>query len=263
LPSYEEHLHRFPESLLCRYLGLHRIRLDVESRTVEGVFPERWFIIMKSAFYTSLAIHEKYDLKGSSWGRWASEGDLARGCPLLDLDWKAGTSKFSPLRLRPDDQDTLLAQYVADTALLQHYDVVDYSILMGIHDLQHDWKNAPASPSLRQTCAVTLSPGSKSTSASKAIPTGDSKVPGAVKSQNGLLVIFCLIDTLEPYDFERQIQHGVGGAVTTLISAFGYPCEQAIVDPLSYRERQMQLFRDIVQGKAFDSRDDEESSWWY
>jgi len=69
-------------------------------------------------------VHESYDLKGSTVGRWASEREKSReSCTLKDLDFQ------HTLHVLPKDLELVREQLSADTAFLQRLGVVDYSLL--------------------------------------------------------------------------------------------------------------------------------------
>lgn len=131
LPAYETHLRTYPRCLLARYLGLHRIRIRREGGGASG--SPRWFLVMASVFYTSLGLHEKYDLKGSTTNRRAKDSDKERGLPLKDLDWQERLETEGPLQMGKEEAAVVMEQHARDTELLEAFGVTDYSILLGIH----------------------------------------------------------------------------------------------------------------------------------
>ena len=64
LKSYYEHIVRYPQTLITRFFGLHKIKLKTD-----GGFQRIYFIIMANVFNTTLTIEKRYDLKGSKQGR--------------------------------------------------------------------------------------------------------------------------------------------------------------------------------------------------
>ena len=64
LKSYYEHIVRYPQTLITRFFGLHKIKLKTD-----GGFQRIYFIIMANVFNTTLPIEKRYDLKGSKQGR--------------------------------------------------------------------------------------------------------------------------------------------------------------------------------------------------
>lgn len=61
LPSYYEHVKRYPATLATRFFGLHSL-LDKKRKKL-------YFVIMNNVFETPKEIHERYDIKGSSYKR--------------------------------------------------------------------------------------------------------------------------------------------------------------------------------------------------
>jgi 1-phosphatidylinositol-5-phosphate 4-kinase len=73
LQQYHEHVvETCGETLLPHYLGLYRL-------TVSGV--EHYVVIMRNVLPSRLQIHKKYDLKGSTVARSASEKEKAKDLP--------------------------------------------------------------------------------------------------------------------------------------------------------------------------------------
>ncbi|KAI8475462.1 MAG: hypothetical protein J3K34DRAFT_456218 [Monoraphidium minutum] len=129
LPAYYAHMLAHPNSLLVRVLGLFSI-----TAASSGGRKVR-FVVMANLFSTGLQIHERYDLKGSTLGRTAGKeaAERARQCDpcvvLKDLD--LGGRSF---KLEAQWHERLMEQIAADCALLESCGVMDYSMLLGIHD---------------------------------------------------------------------------------------------------------------------------------
>jgi len=70
LPSYVRHMSSNPHSLLCRFVGLHSIRMY--SLTLR-------FCVMQSVFLTPLSINERYDIKGSTVDRYTGREGRKEG----------------------------------------------------------------------------------------------------------------------------------------------------------------------------------------
>jgi 1-phosphatidylinositol-4-phosphate 5-kinase len=122
LPDYLEHIRRYPSTLLPRFYGLFTVTTPSESRYD--------VVLMSSVFGNGLAIHEKYDLKGSVTGREASASELASPDPILkDLDLKRH------IYLGKTTRSLLLGQLGVDLRLLSEHDLMDYSLLIGVHRL--------------------------------------------------------------------------------------------------------------------------------
>lgn len=90
---------------------------------------------MNNLFPAHKDIHETYDLKGSTVGRMYPE-DKALQNPravLKDLNW---INRGKTLELGPEKRALLTEQLRRDSELLKQLHVMDYSLLVGIHNLE-------------------------------------------------------------------------------------------------------------------------------
>lgn len=127
LKRYHAHVHANPHTLLSRFYGLHRVKLP-HGRKIH-------FVIMNNLFPAHKDIHETYDLKGSTVGRLYPE-DRARENPravLKDLNW---IERGKELAFGPEKRALLTEQLRRDAELLKKLQVMDYSLLVGIHNMQ-------------------------------------------------------------------------------------------------------------------------------
>ena len=83
------------------------------------------FIVMGNIFNAEVPIHQKYDLKGSRHGRYVKNKAAATIWKDLDLDIEIQLP--APWKARLD------RQLSADARFLQAQQVMDYSMLVGIH----------------------------------------------------------------------------------------------------------------------------------
>jgi len=119
LQSYYEHVEKYPDMMLTRFFGLHRVKPQ-GGRNVR-------FVVMGNILNTSHVLHRKYDLKGSTHGRLTLPPFDPERAILKDLDIDC-TFKLDdgfPARLK--------AQLAADCDLLARVNVMDYSLLLGVH----------------------------------------------------------------------------------------------------------------------------------
>jgi hypothetical protein len=119
LPQYQQYMAQNPDSFLCRFLGLHSITLyNMPS----------YFVVMQSVFLTKKIIHEKYDIKGSWVDR--STPMKTRGISkevLKDMDC------YRNLLLPPHVRARIIRQSELDSKFLASQNIMDYSMLIGIH----------------------------------------------------------------------------------------------------------------------------------
>ncbi|CAG8583546.1 7025_t:CDS:2, partial [Diversispora eburnea] len=125
LKEYYEHVKNNPNTLLSRFYGLHRVKLPHGHKI--------HFVVMNNIFPPHRDIHEIYDLKGSTVGREYNE-QLAVNNPravLKDLNW---VNRNRCLEFGPEKQKIFVEQLKKDVALLQRLKIMDYSLLVGLHD---------------------------------------------------------------------------------------------------------------------------------
>ncbi|ORY51012.1 SAICAR synthase-like protein [Rhizoclosmatium globosum] len=125
LKQYYTHVKANPETLLSRIFGLHRCKLPGGKKI--------HFVVMGNVFPPNKDIHETYDLKGSLVGRLTPEESAKKpGAVLKDLNW---LEKNRKVFLGPIKRDILVNQMEKDVAFLVANHIMDYSLLIGVHDL--------------------------------------------------------------------------------------------------------------------------------
>ncbi|ODN73915.1 hypothetical protein L202_07422 [Cryptococcus amylolentus CBS 6039] len=127
LKDYHEHVKENPHTLLSRFYGLHRVKLP------RG--PKIHFVIMNNLFPPHRDIHETYDLKGSAFGREYPE-DKAVQNPRATLKDKNWVNRGRLLELGPEKRALLTSQLKRDMEFLRKIRVMDYSLLVGIHNME-------------------------------------------------------------------------------------------------------------------------------
>ncbi|KAI8991145.1 hypothetical protein BDF20DRAFT_811637 [Mycotypha africana] len=126
LKEYYEHVSKNPNTLLCRFYGLHRIKLPHGKKI--------HFIIMGNVLPSNKDIHETFDLKGSLYGRLTSNEEVRKNPQAIqkDQNW---VNQRRRIQLGPHKRALLLTQLERDVAILKSLNIMDYSLLVGIHDL--------------------------------------------------------------------------------------------------------------------------------
>lgn len=124
LPHYYKFVMENPNTLITRFYGMHRVKMHHLRRKMH-------FIIMASVFDTPLEIHGRFDLKGSKIGRRASVKERNSNGVLKDMDLL--DSGFR-LQMGAERRAMLLVQVRKDVEFLRRMKIMDYSMLIGIHD---------------------------------------------------------------------------------------------------------------------------------
>ena len=126
--KYYDHMKNNPNSLIVRFLGLHKVQLSREQRFITVV-------VMENIFHNTsqMKMHERYDLKGSRVGRrsvkkTSKERREYKGT-LKDLD--LGDKK---IHIGADSKAQLLEQLRRDVEFLVSCRIMDYSLLLGVHN---------------------------------------------------------------------------------------------------------------------------------
>eukprot|EP00026_Physarum_polycephalum_P003512 Phypoly_transcript_03525.p1 GENE.Phypoly_transcript_03525~~Phypoly_transcript_03525.p1 ORF type:complete len:593 (+),score=54.51 Phypoly_transcript_03525:31-1779(+) len=123
LPSLHHYFRANPHSLITRFYGCHAVRVS------HGDLLH--VVVMGNVFSSSMAIHECYDLKGS----WVNRSAGPRSDPSklgMDNDFKR------KLKLDPSIKAMFLDQAQKDALLLSSLNIMDYSLLLGIHFTDRD-----------------------------------------------------------------------------------------------------------------------------
>jgi len=222
LPFYFQYLNQNKESLLVRFFGLYELIVeDAESLFV---------IVMGNVLSTEYEIHERFDLKGSWVGRKAISEKRSNKDEFVDLEsLEDGIPKNFPKCklgkdidfkdrkiLLPIDQITKINEIVKkDVEFLKSMQVMDYSFLIGIHEVQ--------------TFATHPSLHSKT---SDDIFTQLFEARGWTSDDGRFVYFIGLIDILQKYDSNKRIEHFV--KITLL-------CQDkngiSVVEPNDYAER--------------------------
>ncbi|CAH8439060.1 unnamed protein product [Dicrocoelium dendriticum] len=125
LPSYFMNLMQHPPTLLPKFHGFYCYQTSRKNIR---------FVVMNNLLPSSVKIHEKYDLKGSTHNRRASEKELAKSSPTLkDLDFRERNPHG--IWLEAETYDALIKTIEQDCLVLESLQIMDYSLLLGIHNL--------------------------------------------------------------------------------------------------------------------------------
>ncbi|EGX46969.1 hypothetical protein AOL_s00097g208 [Orbilia oligospora ATCC 24927] len=148
LRDYYNHVTKYPDTLISQFFGLHRVKIPF-GRKIH-------FVIMNNIFPPHKDIHMTFDLKGSHIGREYKEVGPEENpkAVLKDLNWEA---RNMHLCLGPRKHELFVQQAKLDVALLQRLKIMDYSLLVGIHDV-HRGNN----DNLREKNLQVFQPGSSS-----------------------------------------------------------------------------------------------------
>ncbi|KAK3278666.1 hypothetical protein CYMTET_13413 [Cymbomonas tetramitiformis] len=129
IKDYTKHCEKFPGTLLPRFLGLYSI-----SHKKELIY----LVVQSNVFAGHRAIEERYDLKGSMFGRKASSKELSNGpkAVLKDLDFLR-RGRALPFQCE-EQREHFLRKLEVDVAWLRSQGLMDYSLLVGFSNFGDD-----------------------------------------------------------------------------------------------------------------------------
>lgn len=125
LPGYYMNLNQNPRTLLPKFFGLYCYQCN--SKNVR-------LVAMNNLLPSSIKLHQKYDLKGSTYKRKASKLERNKKSPTFkDLDFMEQHPEG--LLLEADTYNALVKTIQRDCRVLESFKIMDYSLLLAIHNL--------------------------------------------------------------------------------------------------------------------------------
>ena len=124
MPQYHQYIvEAHTETLLPQYLAMYRTTVDTK---------EYYYIVLRNVFSPSKKIHKKYDLKGSRIDREAKDSEKEQTTPTFkDNDF---TQENMKLHIGETARLKVLEKLKKDVNFLSSLNIMDYSLLVGIHD---------------------------------------------------------------------------------------------------------------------------------
>ncbi|CAB3241915.1 unnamed protein product [Arctia plantaginis] len=227
LPGYYLNLDQNPRTLLPKFFGLYCYQCN--SKNVR-------LVAMNNILPSSVKLHQKYDLKGSTYKRKASKGERQKTSPTYkDLDFMEHHSEG--LFLEADTYNALIKTMQRDCRVLESFKIMDYSLLVGIHNLDEaqrektearlrndpgqsdeDAEGEPKKSGLNRTRSINRqrlvahSTAMESIQAeSEPIDEEEDVPPGGIPARNErgerLLLFLGIIDILQSYRLRKKLEH--------------------------------------------------------
>uniref|UniRef100_A0A1L8DLV0 Putative phosphatidylinositol-4-phosphate 5-kinase n=1 Tax=Nyssomyia neivai TaxID=330878 RepID=A0A1L8DLV0_9DIPT len=131
LPGYYMNLNQNPRTLLPKFFGLYCFQCN--SKNVR-------LIVMNNLLPSYVRMHLKYDLKGSTYKRRASKAEMKKKSPTYkDLDFMEHHP--NGIFLEADTYNALIKTIQRDCRVLESFKIMDYSLLVGVHNLDLSLKD--------------------------------------------------------------------------------------------------------------------------
>nr|XP_012309008.1 phosphatidylinositol 4-phosphate 5-kinase type-1 beta isoform X1 [Aotus nancymaae]XP_012309016.1 phosphatidylinositol 4-phosphate 5-kinase type-1 beta isoform X1 [Aotus nancymaae]XP_012309025.1 phosphatidylinositol 4-phosphate 5-kinase type-1 beta isoform X1 [Aotus nancymaae] len=212
LPGYYMNLNQNPRTLLPKFYGLYCMQ--------SGGINIR-IVVMNNVLPRSMRMHFTYDLKGSTYKRRASRKEREKSNPTFkDLDFLQ--DMHEGLYFDTETYNALMKTLQRDCRVLESFKIMDYSLLLGIHFLDHSIKEKEEENS--QNVPDAKRPGMQKVLYSTAMESiqgpgksGDGMITenadtmGGIpaKSHRGekLLLFMGIIDILQSYRLMKKLEH--------------------------------------------------------
>ncbi|XP_069796476.1 phosphatidylinositol 4-phosphate 5-kinase type-1 alpha-like isoform X3 [Narcine bancroftii] len=216
LPGYYMNLNQNPRTLLPKFFGLYCIQSGGNNIRL---------VVMNNLLPRVMKMHLKYDLKGSTYKRRASQKEREKSRPTFkDLDFLHDVP--DGLFLDTDMYSALCKTIQRDCLVLQSFKIMDYSLLVGIHNMDIAIRERSAEGQQPHTDGVGSSDsrrpvGQRSlySTAVEAIQ-GESRLGdtsetdeqmGGIPARNSrgerLMLYIGIIDILQSYRFIKKLEH--------------------------------------------------------
>ncbi|XP_075677780.1 phosphatidylinositol 4-phosphate 5-kinase type-1 alpha-like isoform X5 [Dermatophagoides pteronyssinus] len=130
LPGYYMNLNQNPRTLLPKFFGQYCYICG--GKNVR-------FVVMNNLLPSYVKMHQKYDLKGSTYKRKANKYERQKTSPTYkDLDFIDHHPEG--IYLEVDTYNALIKTMQRDCRVLESFKIMDYSLLVGVHNLDQSAK---------------------------------------------------------------------------------------------------------------------------
>lgn len=210
LPGYYMNLNQNPRTLLPKFYGLYCVQAGGKNIRI---------VVMNNLLPRSVRMHLKYDLKGSTYKRRASQKEREKVFPTYkDLDFMQDIA--DGLFLDTDMYSALCKTLQRDCLVLQSFKIMDYSLLVAVHNIDlaqreramvdgaaHADLRRPAAQKALYSTAMESIQGEARRGGT--IETDDQMggIPARNSKGERLLLYIGIIDVLQSYRFIKKLEH--------------------------------------------------------
>ncbi|XP_061726436.1 uncharacterized protein LOC133531992 isoform X2 [Cydia pomonella] len=227
LPGYYLNLDQNPRTLLPKFFGLYCYQCN--SKNVR-------LVAMNNILPSSVKLHQKYDLKGSTYKRKASKSERQKGSRATYKDLDFMEHHTEGIFLEAETYNALIKTMQRDCRVLESFKIMDYSLLVGIHNLDEAQREKTEARtrtesgqsdgeedgnkktglnrtrSINRQRLVAHSTAMESIQAeSEPIDEEDDVPPGGIPARNArgerLLLFLGIIDILQSYRLRKKLEH--------------------------------------------------------
>uniref|UniRef100_A0A8C9YKV5 Phosphatidylinositol-4-phosphate 5-kinase, type I, alpha, b n=1 Tax=Sander lucioperca TaxID=283035 RepID=A0A8C9YKV5_SANLU len=207
LPGYFMNINQNKRTLLPKFYGLYCVQAGGKNIRI---------VVMNNLLPRIIPMHLKYDLKGSTYKRRASPKEREKAVPIhKDLDFIQDLP--DGLLLEADNYNALCKTIQRDCLLLQSFKIMDYSLLMGIHNMDQANRERSGAvtpdqrrPQAQKSLYCTAMESIQGEARGKGVLDSEDHM-GGIPSRNTkgerLLIYIGIIDILQSYRFIKKLEH--------------------------------------------------------
>ncbi|KAK5607047.1 Phosphatidylinositol 4-phosphate 5-kinase type-1 gamma [Crenichthys baileyi] len=211
LPGYYMNLNQNPRTLLPKFFGLYCVQCGGKNIRI---------IVMNNILPRSVRMHLKFDLKGSTYKRQASKKEREKSKPTYkDLDFLSDVPEG--LTLDQETFNALVKTLQRDCLVLESFKIMDYSLLLGIHNKSlaekeqqsqdsppggGDEKKPTGQRALYSTAIESIQGGSTCRDTLEHDDTMGG-IPAVGSKGESLLLFIGIIDILQSYRLIKKLEH--------------------------------------------------------
>lgn len=213
LPGYYMNLQQNPRTTLPKFFGMFCYQCNQKNIRL---------VVMNNLLPSSIKLHLKFDLKGSTYKRKAGKHERDKKSPTFkDLDFL----ELLPdgLMLEPETYTAMINTMKRDCRVLESFKIMDYSLLVGVHNLDLAAKEREesfgaaggsepvAAPAKRDklvahsTAMESIQCTSDPVDIPSELPSGG--IPARNHKGERLLLFVGIIDILQSYRLVKKIEH--------------------------------------------------------
>ncbi|CAL1584864.1 unnamed protein product [Knipowitschia caucasica] len=206
LPGYFMNLNQNKRTLLPKFYGLYCVQSGGKNIRI---------VVMNNLLPSAVKMHQKYDLKGSTYKRRANAKERSKAVPTFkDLDFIQ--EAHDGLLMDPETYNAVCKTIQRDCLLLQSFKIMDYSLLVGVHNVNQASVEAQAvsvdqaRPQVQKPLYCTALEAIQSEPTRMGSMDMEDKTGGIpAKNSKGerLLVYIGIIDILQSYRLAKKIEH--------------------------------------------------------
>ncbi|XP_072304072.1 phosphatidylinositol 4-phosphate 5-kinase type-1 alpha-like isoform X2 [Eucyclogobius newberryi] len=206
LPGYFMNLNQNKRTLLPKFYGLYCVQSGGKNIRI---------VVMNNLLPSAVKMHQKYDLKGSTYKRRASSKERSKAVPTFkDLDFIQEMP--DSLIMDGETYNAVCKTIQRDCLLLQSFKIMDYSLLVGVHNVNQASVDAgavsvdQARPQVQKPLYCTALEAIQSEPTRMGSLDMEDKTGGIpAKNSTGerLLVYIGIIDILQSYRLAKKLEH--------------------------------------------------------